>query len=109
MAHTRPVRTLSSLFPVGESWAVVGPGARKPTVGEGIESRRPLFSSSVIAFFSFSPSHLHLFLVCVNNNHMRYDFAGQDPGHCNEPSRCLSKPVVFHLTVVDILHGFKRM
>ena len=54
MAHNRPVRTLSSLFPVGESWAVVGPGARKPTVGEGIESRRPLFSSSVIAFFPLS-------------------------------------------------------
>ena len=73
MAHTRPVRTLSSLFPVGESWAVVGPGARKPTVGEGIEeSRRPLFSSSVIAFFPFFPSHLHLFLVCVNNNNNNY-------------------------------------
>ena len=42
-------------------------------------------------------------------NHMRYDFAGQDPGHCNKPSRCSSKLVVFHLTVVDILHGFKRM
>ena len=32
---------------------------------------------------------------------------GQDPGHYNKPSRCSSKPVVFHFTVVDILHGFK--
>ena len=64
MAHTRPVRTLSSLFPVGESWAVVGPGARKPTVGGGIESRRPLFSSSVNAFSFFPLSFASIFGVC---------------------------------------------
>ena len=44
---------------------MVGPGARKPTVGEGIESRRALFSSSVIAFVSFFPlSFASIFGVC---------------------------------------------
>ena len=41
---------------------MVGPGARKPSVGEGIESRRPLFLS-----FSLSLSYFVFFtpiLVC---------------------------------------------
>ena len=40
-----------------ECGSSVGPGARKPSVGEGIQSRRLL----VLTLFSF----LHLFLVCV--------------------------------------------
>ena len=40
---------------------MVGPGARKPSVGEGIESRRPLFLSFSLSlsYFFFTP-----ILVC---------------------------------------------
>ena len=41
-----------------ECGSSVGPGARKPLVGEGIQSRRLL----VLTLLSF----LHLFLVCVS-------------------------------------------
>ena len=48
---------------------VVGPGALKPSVGNGIKSRRPLFSIIEINFFCLS-----FFFVCTclgeydNNN-----------------------------------------
>ena len=46
---------ISSIF----GGAVVGPGALKPTVGDGIESRRPLI---IIVSFLFLPllPYLHL-------------------------------------------------
>ena len=55
---------------------MVGPGARKPSVGEGIESRRPLFCSAITTLHSlfiylFVLSFIFTFasiLVCVNNN-----------------------------------------
>ena len=55
---------------------MVGPGARKPSVGEGIESRRPLFCSGITTLHSlfiylFFLSFIFTFasiLVCVNNN-----------------------------------------
>ena len=55
---------------------MVGPGARKPSVGEGIESRRPLFCSGITTLHSlfiylFVLSFIFTFasiLVCVNNN-----------------------------------------
>ena len=54
---------------------MVGPGARKPSVGEGIESRRPLFCSGITTlhslFIYFFLSFIFTFasiLVCVNNN-----------------------------------------
>ena len=54
---------------------MVGPGARKPSVGEGIESRRPLFCSGITTLHSlfiylFFLSFIFTFasiLVCVNN------------------------------------------
>ena len=58
---------------------MVGPGARKPSVGEGIESRRPLFCSGITTLHSlfiylFFLSFIFTFasiLVCVNNNNSR--------------------------------------
>ena len=54
---------------------MVSPGARKPSVGEGIESRRPLFCSGITTlhslFIFFFLSFIFTFasiLVCVNNN-----------------------------------------
>ena len=57
---------------------MVGPGARKPSVGEGIESRRPLFCSAITTLHSlfiylFVLSFIFTFasiLVCVNNNNI---------------------------------------
>ena len=52
------------------SVALVGPGALKPTAGDGIESRRPVLHSLQVFFvdnyslFLFFSS-LHLFLVCA--------------------------------------------
>ena len=46
-----------------ECGSSVGPGARKPSVGEGIQSRRLLVLTLFLLFFL---SFLHLFLVCVS-------------------------------------------
>ena len=54
----------------GVGGAVVGPGALKPTVGDGIESRRPLLHQFYfLSFFSFS--YLHLYWCVYNNNNSR--------------------------------------
>ena len=77
---------------------MVGPGARKSSVGEGIESRRPLFCSGITTlhslyyiFFSPSFSHLHLFwcvsiiiIICARERlvsaHLSR-FSGKDGNH----------------------------
>ena len=53
-----------------ECGSSVGPGARKPSVGEGIQSRRLLVLTLFCGFSFFS--FLHLFLVCVSNNNNEY-------------------------------------
>ena len=63
---------------------MVGPGARKPSVGEGIESRRPLFCSGITTLHSlfiylFVLSFIFTFasiLVCVNNNNNKPGMLG---------------------------------
>ena len=53
---------ISSIF----GGAVVGPGALKPTVGDGIKSRRPLIILSLFFFFSFF--HICIYIGVYNNN-----------------------------------------
>ena len=71
---------------------MVGPGARKPSVGEGIESRRPLFCSGITTLHSlfiylFFLSFIFTFasiLVCVNNNnnYVTAEACPTPPGAC---------------------------
>ena len=44
---------------------LVGPGARKPSVGEGIECRRPLNQLQSSLFIAFFPSYFHNFFVPI--------------------------------------------
>ena len=53
------INLISSIF----GGAVVGPGALKPTVGDGIKSRRPLIIIIVSFLFLFLLPYLHLHVV----------------------------------------------
>ena len=58
------INLISSIF----GGAVVGPGALKPTVGDGIKSRRPLIILSLFFFFSFFHNIICIYTGVYNNN-----------------------------------------
>ena len=85
-----------------------GPGGlprifRRTTLGVGGGDQRISDPEAMVFIVAARPLYIlsmaHALRLCSD--------PGQDPGHYNKPSRCSSKPVVFHFTVVGILHGFK--
>ena len=89
---------------------MVGPGALKPKVGDGIESRRPL---SAPVLHSFIPSSLfffclllHLYWCVNNNNHCR---GGARLSHSGEKSRWCPKFGVLLYMVIASFPGLPRL
>ena len=71
------INLISSIF----GGAVVGPGALKPTVGDGIKSRRPLIILSLFFFFSFF--HICIYIGVYNNNNNNNIYAHVMRGYMN--------------------------